>query len=144
MTTCLPTALEEIWRGTFTSDDLSRVFMTVGDADTLWHPQFFSESHGSGCRSDHWCRVWDPGQACLDDDACISYDFVVGSQADSCRFYSEATVPGEPRSANLRRALRPHCEGGVRPHIRVVRVFGILHAVFKGNPSALSLSSASV
>uniref|UniRef100_A0A7S1AY12 Apple domain-containing protein n=1 Tax=Noctiluca scintillans TaxID=2966 RepID=A0A7S1AY12_NOCSC len=33
------------------------------------------------------------GQACLDDDACISYDFVVGSQADSCRFYSEATLP---------------------------------------------------
>ena len=31
--------------------------------------------------------------ACLDDDACISYDFVVGSQAASCRFYSEATLP---------------------------------------------------
>ena len=32
------------------------------------------------------------GQACLDDDVCISYDFVVGSQAqaDSYRFYSEA------------------------------------------------------
>ena len=28
------------------------------------------------------------GQACLDDDACVSYDFVVGSQADSCKFYS--------------------------------------------------------
>ena len=27
-------------------------------------------------------------QACLDDDACISYDFVVGSQADSCKFHS--------------------------------------------------------
>ena len=67
--------------------------MTVGVADTFWYPQFFSESHGSGCRSDHWCRVWDPGQACLDDDACTSYDFVVGSQADSCRFYSEATLP---------------------------------------------------
>ena len=26
-------------------------------------------------------------------NACISYDFVVGSQADSCRFYSEATLP---------------------------------------------------
>ena len=26
------------------------------------------------------------GKACLDDDACISYDFVVGSQADSCKF----------------------------------------------------------
>ena len=23
-------------------DDLSSVFMTVGDADTFWHPQFFS------------------------------------------------------------------------------------------------------
>ena len=39
-------------------------------------------------------------------------------------------VAGEPRSANLRWALRPHCKGGVRPHIRVGRVFGILHAVF--------------
>ena len=28
------------------------------------------------------------GQACLDDHACISYDFEVGSQADSCRFCS--------------------------------------------------------
>ena len=57
-----------------------------------------SESHGSRCRSDHWCRVWGPGQACLDDDSCISYDFVVGSQADSCRFCSEATLP-ENRAA---------------------------------------------
>ena len=39
-------------------------------------------------------------------------------------------VAGEPRSAKLRRTLRPHCGGGVRPHIRVGRVFGILHAVF--------------
>ena len=42
----------------------------------------------------------DFGQACLDDDACISYDFVVGSQADSCRFYSEATPP-ENRAAQI-------------------------------------------
>ena len=54
----------------------------------------------------------------LDDDSCISYDFVVGSQADSCRFYSEATLP-ENRAAQT-------C--GVRPHIRVGRVF---HAVFE-------------
>ena len=40
-------------------------------------------------------------------------------------------VAGEPRSANLRRTLRPHCKGGVRPHISVGRVFGILHAVFE-------------
>ena len=77
---------------------LSSVFMTVGNAVTFLHSQFFSESHGSGCRSYHWCRVWDPGQACLDDDACISYDYVVGSPANSCRFYSEATMP-ENRAA---------------------------------------------
>ena len=34
-------------------------------------------------------------------------------------------VAGEQRSANLRRTLRSHCKGGVRPHIRVGRVFGI-------------------
>ena len=39
-------------------------------------------------------------------------------------------VAGEARSANLLWALRPHCKGRVRPHIRVGRVFGILHAVF--------------
>ena len=106
----LPTALVEMWCGTY-QDVLSSVFWTVGDAGTHLHPQFFTESHGSGFRSDQWCRVWDPGQACLDDDACISCDFVVGSQADSCRFYSEATFAGVPSSANLRRALRPLCEG---------------------------------
>ena len=57
-------------------------------------------------------KVWDPGQDCLDVGACISYDYVVGFQTDSW-------------------APRPHCEGGVRPHIRVERVFGILHAVFE-------------
>ena len=119
-----------MWCGTY-QDVLSSVFWTVGDAGTHRHPQFFTESHGSGFRSDHWCRVWDPGQACLDDDACISYDFVVGSQADSCRFCSEGNVAGEPSSANLRRALRPHCEGGVGPHIRVGSVFGIPQAVFE-------------
>ena len=31
-------------------------------------------------------------EACLGDDAGISYDFVVGSQANSCSFYSEATL----------------------------------------------------
>ena len=35
--------------------------------------------------------VWDPGQDCLDVGACISYDYVVGFQTDSCRFYSEVT-----------------------------------------------------
>ena len=29
-----------VWN--FTSADISSVFMTVGDADTFWHPQFFS------------------------------------------------------------------------------------------------------
>ena len=33
------------------------------------------------------------GQACIDDHSCISYDFVVGSQADSCRFYSGQRCP---------------------------------------------------
>ena len=28
------------------------------------------------------------GQACIDDHSCISYDFAVRSQADSCSFYS--------------------------------------------------------
>ena len=31
-----------------------------------------------------------------------------------------------------------HCEGGVRPHIRVGRVFGILHAVFATAQSSLT------
>ena len=60
--------------------------------------------------SDHWCRVLDPGQACLDDDACISSDFVVGSQADSCRFYSEATLP-EYRAAQT-------CDGHCGPIVK--------------------------
>ena len=52
----LPTALVEMWCGTY-QDVLSSVFWTVGDAGTHRHPQFFTESHGSGFRSDHWCRV---------------------------------------------------------------------------------------
>ena len=55
-------------------------------------------------------------EACLNDDAGISYDFVVGSQANSRSFYSEATLL-KLRSINLRWALRPHCEGRVRSHI---------------------------
>ena len=51
-----------------------------------------------------------PGQACLDDDACITYDFVVGSQADSCRFYSEATLP-ENREAQT-------CYGNCGPIVK--------------------------
>ena len=40
-------------------------------------------------------------------------------------------LDGEPSSANLRRALRPHCDGGVCPRIRVGSVFGIRQAVFE-------------
>ena len=60
----------------------------------------------------------------------FSYDFVVESQADSCGFYSEATLLKNSARPNLRRALWHHCEGG-EPHIRVGRVFEILHAVFE-------------
>ena len=42
-------------------------------------------------------------------------------------------------SANLRRALRPHCERRVRPHIRVVRVFEFYMLSSKGNPSFSTL-----
>ena len=40
-----------------------------------------------------------------DRDVCISHDFVVGSQVESCRFYSEATLP-ENRAAQ---ACDGHC-----------------------------------
>ena len=60
----------------------------------------------------------------------FSYDFVVESQADSCRFYSEAELLKNRARPNLRRALWHHCEGG-EPHLRVGRVFEILHAVFE-------------
>lgn len=43
--------------------DLSRVFLTVGDADTLWHPQYFSALTYSGLTMSHhersW-RIWQP------------------------------------------------------------------------------------
>ena len=60
--------------------------------------------------------------------------FLTTSWWDSRQTLADSTldnVAGDPRSANLRWALRPHCKGGVRPHIRVERVFGILHAVFE-------------
>ena len=63
-----------------------------------------------GVGSDHWCRVWDPSQACLDDDACISYNFVVGSQADSCSFYSEPT--------SLENRAAQTCDGHCGPIVK--------------------------
>ena len=57
-------------------------------------------------------------QACLDDDVCISYD-LVGSQAqaDSCRFYSEATLPENHHPSVERRLYRAaqNCEGHCGP-----------------------------
>ena len=115
-------------------DVLSSVLWTFGDAGTHRHPQFFTVSHGSGCRSDRWCRVWDPGQACLDDDACISYDFVVGSQADSCRFYSEATLP-ENRAAQT---CDGHCGPIVKEECDLTFAWGEYSGFYtlssKGNP----------
>ena len=34
----------------------------LGIGVVRWFVSSRRESHGSGCRSDHWCRVWDPGQ----------------------------------------------------------------------------------
>ena len=33
----------------------------LGIGVVRWFVSSRRESHGSGCRSDHWCRVWDPG-----------------------------------------------------------------------------------
>ena len=112
----------------------SAVFWTVGDAGTLRHPQFFTESHGSGFRSDQWCRVWDPGQACLDDDACISFDFVVGSQADSCRFYSEATLPENWAAQNCDGHCGPIVKEGCDLTFAWREYSGFLKLSSKGNP----------
>mmetsp|Transcript_41217 Transcript_41217/g.123181 ORF Transcript_41217/g.123181 Transcript_41217/m.123181 type:complete len:719 (-) Transcript_41217:275-2431(-) len=38
--------------------DLSRVFLTVGDADTIWHPQYFSALAYSGMMMSEQERVW--------------------------------------------------------------------------------------
>ena len=48
------------------------------------------------------------GQACLDDDIYISCDSVVGSQAqaNSYRFYSEATLPEKHHPSVERRLYR--------------------------------------
>ena len=67
-------------------------------------------------------------EACLDNDACISYDFVVGSQANSS-FYSEATLL-ENRAAQT---CDGHCGFIVKEEcdLTFAGVFGILHAVFE-------------
>ena len=49
-------------------------------------------------------------EAYLDDDAGISYDFVVGSQANSCSFYFEATL--------LKTAQRKTCDGHCGPIVK--------------------------
>jgi hypothetical protein len=38
--------------------DASRIFLTVGDADTLWHPQFFSAMAYQGLTMSHEERAW--------------------------------------------------------------------------------------
>ena len=38
--------------------ELSSVFMTVGDADTFWHPQFFSTVTFESQRSTEEERSW--------------------------------------------------------------------------------------
>ena len=43
-----------------------------------WFVSSRRESHGSGCRSDHWCRVWDPGNVKADNPAQL---FGVGALA---------------------------------------------------------------
>jgi len=47
----------------FAAMDASRVFLTVGDADTLWHPQFFSalsyQALGMSARERAW-SIWQP------------------------------------------------------------------------------------
>jgi hypothetical protein len=43
--------------------DLTRVFLTVGDADTLWHPQYFSALTYSGMNmtgDERTWRIWQP------------------------------------------------------------------------------------
>ena len=44
--------------GKFHWDDLSSVYMTVGDADTFWHPQFFSTVIFESQRSTKEERSW--------------------------------------------------------------------------------------
>ena len=90
-----------------TFEDILDVLPTAFEA-VSWDKVFLKEERSSlrGCvgvgvirHAYHLAQILRaPGLACLDDDACISHDFVVGSQADSCRFYSEATLP-ENRAA---------------------------------------------
>jgi hypothetical protein len=51
------------WRLDLASYDASKVFLTVGDADTLWHPQFFSALSCEGLalsESDRAWSIWQP------------------------------------------------------------------------------------
>ena len=51
-----------------------------------------------------------------------------GYQADSCRFYSEVTFPENRAAQTCDGHCGPIVKERCRPHIRVGRVFGILHA----------------
>lgn len=54
---------KEHWADRLSGCDLSRVFLSVGDADTLWHPQYFSALTYSGLSmqsSERSWRIWQP------------------------------------------------------------------------------------
>ena len=64
-----------------------------------WFVSSRRESHGSGCRSDHWCGVWDPGQVVVGCSfwkegvtLCI---LVMGASASSTRSaaFNSSTIP---------------------------------------------------
>ena len=81
------------------------------------------------------------GQACLDDHACISYDFEVGLPDRLWQnIYSVDNVAGEPaqRKPAMGTAC-PHLSKRLRTLCDLVyawrRVFGILHAVFERGQS---------
>lgn len=46
------------WEGDFSNFDTSKIFLTVGDADTLWHPQFFSALAYEGLTMSDEARRW--------------------------------------------------------------------------------------
>eukprot|EP00427_Karlodinium_veneficum_P010495 CAMPEP_0169082250 /NCGR_PEP_ID=MMETSP1015-20121227/11444_1 /TAXON_ID=342587 /ORGANISM="Karlodinium micrum, Strain CCMP2283" /LENGTH=621 /DNA_ID=CAMNT_0009142093 /DNA_START=236 /DNA_END=2098 /DNA_ORIENTATION=+ len=54
---------KEHWADKLSGCDLSRVFVSVGDADTMWHPQYFSALSYSGLNmspAERSWRIWQP------------------------------------------------------------------------------------
>ena len=75
------------------------------------------------------------GQACLDDDACISYDFVVGSQADSCKFYSAQRCRRTAQRKPATDTAAPLYKRGATSHSRGGEYSGFYTLSSRGSPS---------